>query len=233
MGSHTIGQDARIYYYPTPDSTPTLVTISLSDIPSECDIQPFHNAGAGQAQGGGLSTGMNGGWWRVRLTLERFFDTDGGRVAQLQTLLSHLCRGHSIALSLDHNRTWAAAASSAPSAGATSIATGGNLYTAYSSGSISAGDHVIVQSPNPYFYHEQRKVSSFVTNTVGLVGYPTRYDHEADTLVRWEGFFPHLRLDPAARNSGRLLLSERRKVWTLDLPLISQTADEHADLEQE
>lgn len=232
MGSHSVGQDARIYYYPNPDSTPTLNTITLSDYPSEADVQPVDNAYAGQSQGGTLSTAMLGGHWRVRLVLERFFDTNGTRVAQFVTLLSHLKRGHSIALSLDHSRTWAAAANTAPNAGATSIATGGNLYTAYSAGSMSAGDHVIIQSPNPYFYYEQAAISSLIANTVSISPRTVKYDHVADTLVRWEGFWPHLKLDPAARNSGRLLVSERRKVWTLDLPLITQTGDEHADLAQ-
>lgn len=231
MGSYLLGVDPRFYFYPD-DAGSALTTITWGEPLTTLDPQPIAVADAAAAIGRQVYRTTFAHAFEVRLVAERFHDAQGDRERAIRAMLSHLDRGGWIAFSHDHARTWASRATTTPGNGDTSIATAGNLFTALSaSAALGQYDHVIAQSPAERSKWEKCAIASVSVGppmTLNLqASTAVQLDHHADTLVRWEGFFPRLVLPPGVSAQGALV-DEYRNTWTLDLTLWTQPDLEHA-----
>lgn len=233
MGSYSPGDDPRFYFYPD-DAGTSLFTLDMAEPFTVLDPQPVGSMDANTSNSWAAYRQLHGHAFSVRLVSERFKDAGGVRERKLRAMINHLMRGGWVAFSHDHARTFGAAASTAPGDGDALIGTGGNLFTAFNaSGSISASDQLVVQSPNPEGKAEQVQVATYTSGTGAITLSDTiLLDHSATTFVRWKYFFPRLVLDPRA-NVDRLLSDEYHNTWTLDLPLLTQPDLEHAFIDQE
>lgn len=233
MGSYLLGNDPRFYFYPD-DAGSNLRTLTWNEPFTVLDPQPVVVADSAAAIGRQLYRTAYGQCFAVRIVCERFQDeTDGDRERKLRAMFSHLERGGWVAFSYDHARTWASRASTTPGNGDASIVTPGNLFTGFSaSAALGTDDHVILQSPSYTAKWEKCAINGVTTpagtETLGLsAANVVALDHVADTLVRWEGFFPRLVLPPGGTTQGALT-DEYRNTWTLDLTLWTQPDLEHA-----
>ena len=221
--------DPRFYYLP---DGANLTRVTLDECLTELQVQPVTYGDAATSASGSVSAVTYGHAWRVRILLERFRDDADTRRRKLQALINHLQRGGYVGFSADHSRAWGANCSSAPGNGDTTVSVGANDFSSYSaSGAVTAGDNIILQSPNPSGLVEMIRLASFTgagaPYTMGLLGgTQVELDHVATTFARWEWFWPRLRLDPDARLAN-LLTSERQWVYTLDLPLVTDPVAEH------
>lgn len=238
MGSYGLGDYPRFYFYPD-DAGSALTTISIEEPVTVLDVQPVVAADSAAALGRQVYRTAYAHCFAVRIVIERFQDADGTRERKLRALMSHLERGDWVAFSHDHDRTWASRASTTPGNGDTSLVTVDNLFTAFSaSAALAQSDHVIVQSPGTYAKWEKVAIDSVTAGappavTLGLTAANAIIlDHVADTLVRWEGFFPRLVLPPGGTTQGALV-DEYRNTWTLDLTLWTQPDSEHLAIEPE
>jgi len=215
---------SRIYWYPRA-SSPLVKTDPYLGL---TDFQPDRKklGGGGIALGGKVTLIPQQGYDSVRLVCERRSE----RMAALSewrdeahTLVDHLQRGGSIGFALDTTKAFLCAPSSPFIAGLTTMAVGGNLFSAWeSAATLAADDRMVISSSNPDRMREENTVSAYSAGSLTL-DREARFEHSGIITIRHWGFYPVLKLDPAAIGQN-LAPSERGFVFTLTLPLIEDVS---------
>lgn len=217
----------RFYYYP--DETGSLEIIDLGEGLSDLQETPGAIATDTYAADGKAYRSFQRDTFEVRIVLERF-GTPGvsSLERKLLTLQSHLQRGGWVGFSRDHAKAWASMRSGAASRGDTIFYTPGSGFTSWSSsGTLAAGDEVVIESAPPDSRRELSTVSSLSSGGDVTLGAGLIYSYDGHPLIRWRDFYPTLRL--AAGNLRPIVTHDHRRNWTLDATFEYNVAD-HAAL---
>lgn len=215
---------SRIYWYPRPTS-PLVKTDPYLGL---TDMQPDRRkrAGGGIALGGNVTLIPQQGYDAIRLVCERrseVMSTLSEWRDEAHTLVDHLQRGGSIGFALDADKAFLVAPTSPFVAGLTSIGVGGNIVSAWEpTATLAADDRLVISSSNPDRMREENTVSAYSAGSLTL-DREVRFDHSGFVIFRHWGFYPVLKLDPAAIGQN-LAPSERGFVFTLTLPLVEDVA---------
>lgn len=219
---------ARIYWYPR--ATAALHTIDVPQAPNDLQVVRDKVTGGGISLGGAVNIVPQQGYDRVRLVVERRSE----RLASLyewrdeaRTLVDHLLRGGSIGFALDTTKAFLCTPGSPFIHGLSSVAVSGNALSAWEpSATLAADDRLVVSSSNPERMREEATVASYSAGSLGL-DRAVRFQHSGVTAIRHWGFYPVLKLDPAAEPRD-IDVSERGFAWTLNLPLVEVVPDVEA-----
>ena len=205
---------AQIYYYPRGATSFKTITLPrLSDLIIE-DHRLVRDARSYQSA---TYRADLGGYRTVRIISERL--TDAALIRQLRTLDAHLRAGGRCAFVRDSDLAVAYRSAAALSAGATTIpVTSSNLFPFNGSASLSSGEEVTIEDPNPDLRREFVRFASVSGSTV-TVSDALTYGYTGQTLIRYADFFPVLRFGESEATDGQFFLSEHRRNWTLDLML--------------
>jgi len=158
---------------------------------------------------------------RVRLVYERF--GDGSVRRGIEALVNHLKRGGTCGFCTDSAKVVAVVVESALARGDTSLPFSWRVLDYEGTQTLAADDEVVLTSPSPEYQQEIGVVSSQATNTITLTA-GLRYTYESlPVIVRYDEFFPLLRMPPSER-AREVLTSDHRLVWTLDMTLIEDVA---------
>ena len=211
---------AKFFYYPS--SGGSLERIDLGENLSDLQVTPQRTVEDAYSLSGARDRISSGGILKIRFVNDRF--TDGDLAYKLESLWTHLELGGLCGAVNDSAKAWAGYCESVPQRGDTELITGGNLYSAYTSGlavagAIAGGDIVCIQSSAPGIVREYCKVDSVSGDTITLDD-PIRYDYpEGSTiLVRHRDFFPAMRA-PAEMMNTQIVTHDHRLSYTLDLTL--------------
>ena len=208
--------NAAFYYYPAGSSS-GLETIDLGEGLTDLQVVPIRVADSAYTMDGRMYRTVETARLRVSIINERF---SSASIAQaLESMSSHLELGGAVAFTADTDKLWAGFTKGQPSRADTSLRTLGNSFSGLAAGTLSNGDVLAIQSPNPSHYLEYVTVDSVVGDNIALSG-SVRYDHpEAQTLVRYRDFYPILRL-PGDRLSRAFVTHDHRLTYTLDLVVV-------------
>lgn len=163
---------------------------------------------------------------RIRLTMERVsMLTTAGKAtySEILAVVSHLESGGAIGFSTDHSRSYAGYLAGTVQPGQSYVAWWGSAFQAWNSSAAPAvGDHVAVETAPMYGLEEQHKVTSYAGSQIGFSDDVVFSHNGLSSLVRWEGFFPALRLDGSA--AAGVISNEHWINFTLDLTLVVDAA---------
>lgn len=146
--------------------------------------------------------------------------TDQSEALNLQAMINHLRRGGTIAVAEDSDRTLGGFLSYAPNIGSGSVHWHSNLFENLGGAfTPQNGEVLYLWGPSPKMLREPLIASGGGSNHATLTKKPKNdWRREAWVFVHNQRFWPFLRL-PMGRSRDRLLVSERRIHYTLDLPL--------------
>ena len=213
--------NAAFYYYPAGTSG-GLETIDLGEGVTDLQVEPIRVAQTAFTMSGRMYRTVETARLKVTIINERF--SSGRKARGLQTMSSHLELGGAVAFTADTSKVWAGFTRSAPSRGDTSIETWGNAFSALNSGSLTTGDVLAFQSPNPTHYLEYCRVDSVTAADKITIQDAIRYNHpETLTLVRFRDFYPVLRMPQDGLGSA-FVTHDHRITYTLDLVLCDDIA---------
>ena len=206
------------YWYPNQNGGPSSVDLGeeLSDLPVQAEVigEPSPLPGHGVVALGIVH--------RVEIVLEDFGSgTNGTLAAQLEPMIAHLQVGGLVGFGRDSAKLFAARLPRKPTAGTTTIRPLSNIFTSWNaSAALADNDRIILEEPFPGHRREYVQVNGTPSATAIVLDSPgTVYAYETPPIARYEDFWPVLYLDPKA-DPGGILTSERRRIWTLRLPLI-------------
>lgn len=205
------------WWYPS-ESVPTVEEVDLGGVLTDLQVTPDVVAIGGETTGGQVQRAHLRSRRRVRIVYERFVDRD--LFDALLAMQRHLDGGGAVAFCADADKAFAAFARSSCRRGQTAIIVDGDPWAGMAGAhSLSVGDRVAVQSPNPEGHHEIRRVAaSFTASRVplqsGLV-----YDYGSPVLVRYEDYYPLLRL-PEDLVGRPIATHDRRLTYTMDITLV-------------
>lgn len=146
--------------------------------------------------------------------------TDQSEALNLEALVNHLRRGGTIAVAEDSDRTLGGFLSYAPNIGAGSVHWHENMYKNLG-GSFTPqnGEVLYLRGPSPNLMREPLIATGGSTHHATLSKKPKNdWRREPWVFIHNQRFWPLLRLS-TGRTRDRLLISERRVHYTLDLPL--------------
>lgn len=216
----------RFYYYP--DETGSLESVDLGEGLSNLQETASAIVTDTYAADGKAYRSFQRDTFEVRIELERF-GTPGTNSLErkLQNLQSHLQRGGWVGFSRDHAKTWASIRSGAASRGDTIFYTGGSGFSAWSaSGTLAAGDEVVIETAPPDSRREISTVSSLGSTGDVSLGTALVFSYDGHPIIRYRDFYPCLRL--AAGNLRPLVTHDHRRNWTLDATFEYSVADHMA-----
>ena len=155
--------------------------------------------------------------WRVTIEVPQIESAD---IDDYRQLVAHLRRGGAVGFALDPS-TAILAFSDRPIHAGQSILfpSGGSQMSAWEpSAALTAGDRLLIQSPNPESACEDRPFSSLSSSGIltlqsGVFGNIT----QTPIAIRPYGFWPILTLDP---DEAPQIVSDRELYYTLTLPLV-------------
>lgn len=209
--------NAAIYYYPDPSGT--LETIDLGEPLTDLSEIPLREIGQGVSLMGYPSTHVYRGSMRVRVQLRDVATTSSaGQALQrhLMSLSAHLERGGIIGVAADSAKTWGSALYSGTiNRGDSNLYHRGDLW--YASGSLTAGDELVIESANPEMLREMTTVSS-TTGRILTITPTARYSYSGKPWVRHRNFYPALYW-PEDERGTPIITDERRVRFSLDLTL--------------
>lgn len=155
--------------------------------------------------------------WRVTIEVPQIESAD---IDDYRQLVAHLRRGGAVGFALDPSKAILAFSDRPISAGQSILFTsGGSQMSAWEpSAALTAGDRLLIQSPNPESACEDRPFSSLSSSGIltlqsGVYGNLT----QAPIALRPYGFWPVLTLDPGDEAQ---IVSDRELYYTLTLPLV-------------
>lgn len=215
---------SRLYWYPRPASP----LVKTDPYLGFTDMQPDRRklGGGGISLGGNVTLIPEQGYDSLRLVCERRSERMSALSEwrdEAHTLVDHLQRGGSIGFALDADKAFLCVPTSPFVAGLSTIPVGGNIFSAWeSSATLAADDRMVISSSNPDRMREENTVSAFSAGSLTL-DRSVRFDHSGFVIIRHWGFYPVLKLDPAALGQN-LAPSERGFVFTLTLPLVEDVA---------
>lgn len=226
------GSDPRFYYYPAPGGS--LTTLDLAEQLAALDEIPGMMRADAYAGGVNYASVLQESF-RVRVVLQLVPQTTTAGAATeraLQTLANHLLRGGYVGFSRNHGKTWCSAqGTGAWDRSASSIACGGNGFSAWSaSGALASGDEVVIESSAHGPYREYHTTSGSVSATASSVGLAetTEYTYPwvmggTPAIVRYRHFWPALWL-PEDQIGRPIVTTSRGITWTLDATLAYSAA---------
>ena len=156
---------------------------------------------------------------------ERFPCTSETLRRDLNAMVNHLRGGGVVGFCLDHAKAVARFAAP-PAAGATTLTMSSvNPWAPWNtSATLASGDEIRIEQPGPVLRAEEVTYTStsgvVVTMSKNKIGY-TR----GPVLVRYRDMYPVLRLPAELAKSPDLLTHDRRRNYTLSLPLVEYYAD--------
>jgi hypothetical protein len=210
--------NAALYYYP--DSRGTLETIDLGGPLSELTEIPLREIGQGVSLLGHPSTYVYSGGFRVRVSVANVptLSSAGETLhRKLMTLSAHLERGGYVGLAADSATAWAGTIKKGLRRGDTNINAGLNRW--YTSGTLAAGDEVVIESANPEMLREFNTVSSYSgVSGAMILSEGAAYTYTGAPWIRHRNFYPALYW-PADARSAPIIKSERRMHFTLEMEL--------------
>jgi hypothetical protein len=183
------------------------------------DLQAVQESLAdGASTPGGLAVRVQYGVrWRVTIEVPQIPLAD---VDDYRQLLAHLRRGGAVGFALEPSKAILAFSDRQINAGQSILFTSGaSQMAAWESGAaLTAGDRLLIQSPNPESACEDRPFSSLsalgvLTLQSGVYGNL----RQTPIAIRPYGFWPVLTLDPG---DAAELTSDRELYYTLTLPLV-------------
>lgn len=209
--------NAAIYYYPDPSGT--LETIDLGEPLTDLSEIPLREIGQGVSLMGYPSTHVYRGSMRVRVQLRDVATTSSaGQALQrhLMSLSAHLERGGIIGVAADSAKTFGSALySGTVNRGDANMYHKGDLW--YASGSLTAGDEIVIESANPEMLREFTTVSS-TTGRILTITPTARYSHSGKPWIRHRNFYPALYW-PEDQRGSPIVVDERRVRFSLDMTL--------------
>lgn len=183
------------------------------------DLQAVQESLAdGASTPGGLAVRVQyGSRWRVTIEVPQIPAAD---VDDYRQLIAHLRRGGAVGFALEPSKAILAFSDRQINAGQSILYTsGGSQMAAWEpSAALTAGDQLLIQSPNPESALEDRPFSSVSSSGI-LTLQSGVYGNLRSTpiAIRPYGFWPVLTLDPG---DVAELVSDRELYHTLTLPLI-------------
>lgn len=203
--------NSAIYYYPDPDGT--LETIDLGCSLSDLAEIPLRQIGQGVSLLGYPSTHVYSGSFRVRVECRYLQSASVAR--KLLSLSAHLERGGRIGVAYDTAKTYGSRLNKT-TRGVTTALLAGDLW--YASGSLSAGDEVVIESGNPDMLREWATVDS-VSGSVLTLSAGATYTMSGKPYIRHRNFYPALYWPADQRGSPIITGPEGRRWYDLDMTL--------------
>lgn len=207
------------YWYPVSDGP--LTKVDLGEGMSDLAEDPLVDAVDARAGDGLHSTtvyGANG--LLVRITLERFGSTGNGASdieRKLRSMEAHLHGGGVCGFSRDSAKAFGLGFEGAIYGTTFLTGAGPNPASSWSSGALTAGDEIVIESVPPDL---RREYTTCATDTIFSDVQVTttdalRYTYNDPSIVRYRWFFPVLRLLPEYRNRT-IVAHDHRRNFTLD-----------------
>lgn len=206
---------AKIYYYPR--GALSFKTITLTRL-SDLQIEPHRVIRDAQSLSGFTLRSDLGSWRGVRIISERI--TDDSLVRELRTLQSHLRAGGRCSFVRDSDKAIAWSGSSSQAAGNLSVAvtSGVNAFPFNASAALVSGDQITIEDLNPDHRLELVRFSSISGSRI-VISDALTFGYTNQTIIRYEDFYPVLRMGEDQSSNGSPMISEYRRSWTLDLSL--------------
>jgi hypothetical protein len=208
-----------IYWYP--DDTGTLETIDLVRC-SALALDPTRNVAVSRSLSGREQVADYGGQARVTIGREPIAGTEAALLRDLRALDQHLQKGGRFGFSLRQDKAWAVWATRYILRGNTSVQhTGVGLYEP--TATLANGDVVAITSANPERQDERCTISVATSSSVTL-SEGARYSHRTTpVLLRWEDYWPVLKLSQEGRGTSIIQDLGYRRLWRLSIPAVEDT----------
>ncbi len=209
-----------IWWYPQGSTTPE--TIDLGRKLSAINDQPTRDV-ADLVPSWGLQNRADFGGARVlRFAFDRAQRIrDAITIRQMRSMVTHLQAGEPIALCLDEDKTFGTWCRNGapPQTGDSGLSTLGNQFEAFFSGSLTTGDEITIESPNPEMRREWQEFSSQTGTAITITGEVSHTFETEPVFVRYADFYPVLYL-PSREINAAHPTTDRRKTWTWDVTLV-------------